>query len=107
MESKRYWYRAEMTSGPETFYIFGATTRPEQELLEALSRGEMILLEDLVYYDEEGHAKSWSEWDPHCQPRVYLNAKFLITLMPMVGDPRKMEGGLKILNMPHFMRDND
>lgn len=105
MERKRNWYRVEMTAGPETFCVFGSTHLSEQDILGALNRGEMILLEDLVYYNEEGNAKSWSEWDPHCQPRVYLNAKFMISIMPMVGDPRQMSGGMKILSMPHFMRD--
>ncbi len=107
METKRHWYRAEMTAGPETFCVFGSTRMSEKELISALNQGELVLLEDLVFYDEEGLAKSWTEWDPHCQPRVYLNAKFMVTLMPMVRDPRQMGEGLKILNMPHFMRDND
>jgi len=105
MPAQRTWYRAEMNSGPETFCVFGSSPLPELEITAILGRGEMILLEDLVYYDEEGRARSWSEWDPHCQPRVYINPKYLVTLMPMVGDPRTMSAGLKILNMPRFMRD--
>ncbi len=94
-----------MNSGTETFCVFGSSNLSESEAAAALGRREMVLLEDLVYYDEEGRARSWSEWDPHCQPRVYINPKYLVTLMPMVGDPRTMSAGLKILNMPRFMRD--
>lgn len=94
-----------MNSGTETFCVFGSSHLSESEAAASLGRGDMILLEDLVYYDEEGRARSWSEWDPHCQPRVYINPKYLVTLMPMVGDPRTMSAGLKILNMPRFMRD--
>ncbi len=96
-----------MTAGPETFCVFGCSLLDEGQIAEQLNEGKLIMLEDLLYYDEEGKAKPWSEWDPHCEPRIYLNSKFLITLMPMVGDPRHMGGGQKILNMPHFMRDND
>jgi hypothetical protein len=107
MAGQRCWYRVEMTSGPETFCVFGSSVVPEKDMVEALNGGGLVLLEDLVYYDEEGKARSWSEWDPHCQPRVYLNSKYMVSLMPMVGDPRTMSGGLKILSMPHFMRDQD
>ncbi len=102
---QRTWYRAEMTAGPETFCVFGSSVQPEKDMVESLQAGVLVLLEDLVFYDEEGVARSWSEWDPHCQPRMYLNPKFLISLMPMVGDPRNMGKGDKVLNLPHFMRD--
>lgn len=105
MPIQRHWYRAEMNVGAETFCVFGSSAFTESDLVQRLASGEMVLLEDLVYYDEEGRARSWSEWDPHCQPRVYLNARYLVSLMPMVGDPRTMAGGLKILNMPRFLRD--
>jgi hypothetical protein len=102
---QRTWYRVEMNAGPETFCVFGSSVLAEKEMCNQMNAGNIVLLEDLVYYDEEGIAKSWSDWDPHCQPRIYLNPKFLVSIMPMIGDPRTMEAGTKILNMPHFMRD--
>lgn len=104
--TKRNWYRAEMTSGAENFYLWGASELGEQELLTKLATGEFVTLEDLIYFDEEGAPRSWNEWDPQCQPRVFLNSKFLVSLMPLVGDPRKagtQDGGPKVLAMPRLL----
>ncbi len=101
----RSWYRVEVNAGPETFCVFGSSALSEKEFISGLNAGSMLLLEDLVYYDEEGNPRSWSDWDPHCHPRMYLHPNHVISVMPMMGDPRTMDGQVKILNLPRFMRD--
>lgn len=103
---ERRWYRIEMNSGPENFFVIGSSIMTEQEMVQALEAGRFVQLDDLIHYNEEGVAKAWSEFDPHCHPRVHLSAKAVVSITPMVGDPRKLQSGPKVLNMPRFLRDD-
>ena len=95
------WYRVEIMSGQDTYCYFGSSKLSEKELVEALSRQEFIQLGNLTYFDEQGEPKRWSEWDPHYHSRVHLNPKFVVSLIPMVDDPRQAEGtGNKVLKYP-------
>ena len=106
---QRHWYRVEMTSGIENFYMWGSSSLDEDALMAKMNDGAFVMLDDLIYFDEEGNAKGWSEGDPQCKPRVHLNSRFLISLMPLIGDPRKMaasDANPKVLSLPRVLRDD-
>lgn len=95
------WYRVEVQIGTESYFFTGSSDLSEAELLNVLSSGSFFCLNDLVYVDEQGDVHPWTEWDPECQPRIYLNGRLIISIMPLLGDPRrskKSEG--TILRLP-------
>ena len=94
------WYRVEVSAGGETHCYFGTSERTESELVEALQSKSFLLLDDLTYFDEEGTARTWTEWDPHYLPRIYLNPHNVITVMCLVDDPRKVGGDNNLLTYP-------
>ena len=103
---KRYWYRIEMLSGQETYLYFGSTNHDEHTLIQQLQAGELILLEDLVYFDDHDRIQGWSEWDPHYLATVYLNPAYVISIMPMAEDLRKKtEGDSNLLQLPQVSRE--
>ena len=100
----RHWYRVEMVSGSETYCFFGSALEDPGTLLQKIQGHEFVLLEDLIFYDEDDEIKSWSEWDPTYLSKVFLNPQYIINVMPMAGDPRHEEGaGSKVLQMPKGM----
>lgn len=96
-----HWYRVEVAAGSETHSYFGRSALAEDEFMRRLQDGDYVALEELRYYDEEGHAQPWTEWDPSYLPRVYLNSRFVISVLPLNGDPRhrRREGSI-VLNYP-------
>ena len=102
-EKKIRWYRVELLNGDETYCFFGSSLLTEEEFVGKLSRQEYVMLENLVYFDEEQEPKSWAEWDPMLQPRVHLNPRFVVSLLPLTGDPRHQPGSdNKILSLPNL-----
>jgi hypothetical protein len=103
MKELRYWYRIEMLSGDHTYCFFGSCLQDESALMTALAQGEWVLAEDLVYFDEQDRAQGWSEWDPNYFARIHLNPSYVISVMPMLDDPRKkMEGINEMLTLPRI-----
>ena len=86
---KTYWYRIEVVVSPETYCYFGCSALKESEILEALSTGRFVTLDELTYYDDAGNDHSWSEWDTNCVARIHLNPKFVVSLIPLVDHPRR------------------
>ena len=100
------WYRVEMINGDETYCYFGSSPLNESEFIKRLQGTDYIELGSLVFFDEEAEAKSWSEWDPNYLPRVYLNPKYVISVIPLMDDPRKaLDEESKILNLPGHRSD--
>ena len=95
------WYRVEVMNGYETYCFFGSSTLGEETFIQKLSNQEYVLLENLFFFDDNQEPKSWAEWDPMLQPRVYLNPQYVVSVLPLTGDPR-IEPGIesKILNLP-------
>ncbi len=87
-----FWYRVEILAGAETHCYFGTTQLGEAELLAQLGQGRYVVLEDLTYYDEEGAARPWTEWDPNYIPRIHLNPRYVVSIIPLANDPRKRTG---------------
>lgn len=90
-----------MLSGQDTYCYFGSSRMSEKEVIEAIGRKEFIQISNLTYFDEEGNPKRWAEWDPQYHSRAHLNPEFIISIIPMVEDPRQGEGtGNKVLKYP-------
>jgi hypothetical protein len=97
----KHWYRVEMMTVGETYSYIGSSPMTEPELTERLSRNAFVELDDLTYFDEEGKPRRWSEWDRHCTPRIHLNPRYVLSVLPLVDDPRKKPGdGSKVLKYP-------
>ncbi|MEM7391513.1 MAG: hypothetical protein AAF492_04120 [Verrucomicrobiota bacterium] len=100
-EKVPFWYRVELMNGDETYCFFGSSTLTEDQFVKKLSSLEYVMLENLVYFNEDQEPRSWAEWDPMLQPRVHLNPKYVVSLLPLNGDPRKQPGTEnKILSLP-------
>ena len=88
-------------NGDETYCFFGSSRCSEDDFIRSLNHSSFIQLNDIIYFDENGTAKSWAEWDPNCVPRSYLNPAYIVSVMPLIDDPRlKKHAGNKILNLP-------
>jgi len=99
-----HWYRVEIQAGMETYCYFGQTALTEQEMVEALNRDEFVQLNDITYFDDGGEPRRWTDWDPHFQPRILLNPKFVVSILPLVDDPKKPSDGgegSKLLQYPN------
>ena len=95
--SKQYWYQVTISyPTSEGKYTFaGISSLGEDALLSVLTKGEFIKLDECLYRDKSGNYKSWSEWDPMAVPRFYINSKYILTVQPLVGDPRKIDTDAK------------
>ena len=104
----KHWYRVEVAAGGETHCYFGTSPRVESELVKAIEAREFVLLDNLTYFDEDGQARTWTEWDPHYLPRIYLNPRHVVSVMCLVDDPRKRDvDGNKVLKYPGSAKDKD
>jgi len=92
-KASNHWYQVTIslptTEGKYTFV--GMSLLTEDELVKSLAKAdEFIKLDDCLYYDKKGGYKSWSEWDPIAEPRLYINPKHIVVLQPLAGDPRRL-----------------
>lgn len=96
-----YWYRVELLQGTEPYCYFGRCEDSESEVLKNVEAGAYLKLEDLVYFDEDHAPRSWTDWDANFLPRILIHPRYIISIMPMGGDPRlTSSNGKKILNLP-------
>ena len=84
-----FWYRVKILEGQGTYDYQGSSEYNEKEFIEQLNRENFIMLDNLVYMDQTRKVKSFTEWDPSVKPRVYLNPKYILAVVPLTGDPRK------------------
>ena len=63
MTTPAYWYRIEMMNGDETYCFFGSSPLSETEFVSRLSKNEYVLLENLIFFDEDQDAKSCRSYD--------------------------------------------
>jgi hypothetical protein len=88
---KQFWYQVTVAlPNSEGKYTFvGSSSLAEDKIVKALAKAEeFIKLDDVLYADKKGKYKSWHEWDPTTEPRLYLNPKNVLVVQPLVGDPR-------------------
>lgn len=88
--SVTHWYQVTISQQGYNYQMTCTSTLAEADFIATLSKGDgFIVLDNLLYRDNTGKYKSWSEWDPTMQPRIYVRASAIVTLQPLVGDPRK------------------
>ena len=98
---KKHWYRVEMMTAGETYSYIGSSRLPESEVVKLLGQGHFVELDDLTYFDEEVKPRRWTEWDRHCVSRIHLNPRYVLSVLPLVDDPRQKPGdGSKVLKYP-------
>ena len=87
-KTERHWYMMQIQTGSTTYQCFGSSLLDEKEMTKQLNGTEYVVLDDLVYRDNEGKIKSWQEWDPLMGARVYMNPKYIILFQPLPNEPR-------------------
>lgn len=85
-----FWYAVTIQEGPNVRHFFGTSPLREEEFGEQLAGTAFVRLDNVLYRDNVGY-KDWKEWDPIVEPRVYLNPKFILAVMPISRDPREPE----------------
>ena len=102
------WFRIEVSAGGETHCYFGTSSQVETDFVKAIEANEYVLLEELTYFDEDGKARGWTEWDPHYLPKIYLNPSHVVSVMCLVDDPRKRDrDGNKVLKYPSTIKGKE
>lgn len=84
----RYWYQVYMEYGSSGTSYAGYSVLTEREFIKLLQGTEPILLSGLVGMDTMGRFKSLSEDAAFLTDTVYINPKYIVSVMPLKGDPR-------------------
>jgi len=86
--SEKFWFKVETNKDEDgTYHYHGSSSLSLEQLVNALQKYEFIRLDDLLYM-ERGTYKEWAEWDKALEPTVFINPKYVISVMPYKGDPR-------------------
>ena len=91
--ARQFWYEVTIAlPNSEGKYSFvGRSSLSKEEIVKSLAKAEeFIKLDDCVYKDKKGKYRTWHEWDPTMEPRLYVNPKHIIVVHPLVGDPREV-----------------
>jgi len=88
-----FWYRVETLCGEEPNFYFGSHEEDPDALLKILTNGNPFRLRDTFYYDENNGPRSWRDWDPNYDGSVIINPRHVVSIMPMLNDPRKRGSG--------------
>jgi hypothetical protein len=83
----KHFYRVDYDDGNRKGSVCGSTELDPTAFIAEISSAAFIRLDDLVYRDNQQRVRSWTEWDPHTQPTIFINCKFIHTVMPLSGDP--------------------
>jgi len=83
------WYDVIVEEGQSSRHFVGSTTLGEDEFIRSCTGTALVRLDDLIYKDNVGKYKLWTEWDPLFQDRVYMNPKYIIAVNPLMHDPRE------------------
>ncbi len=82
------WFKIEAKKGEEGSYTWvGSSEATLEQLADRASRGDYIVLTDLLYMDR-GDVKAWSDWDKSLVPTVAINPTTVFSMMQFNGDPR-------------------
>ena len=83
------WYKVKALEGEVTYTYTGSSSPSEKKFLDNLKDETFVTLDNLIYTDEAGNVKSFSDWDPTIKPRAHLNTEYIIAVVLLAGDPRK------------------
>ncbi len=82
-----HWYKVDFLDGEKYRAVVGTSPLSAAELIEQLQEGEFLLLSDLKYRDNQGQLQPYSKWDPLLPPTMFINPKYILTVMPYDSDP--------------------
>lgn len=87
---KKYWYVIRVTGEKGGYPYYGSSKLTEEEIKQQLSSNKPIVLNDLFFLEKEKDIKTWEEWIPIFENRIYINPQFIISIMPLKDDPKKV-----------------
>ena len=83
-----FWYKIEISNSDKEGYTYvGASNETLDGLAAKAGRGEFVNLTELLYRDR-GEIKEWEHWDKSILPGVYINPRYIHSIMQFKGDPR-------------------
>jgi hypothetical protein len=83
-----HWYRVDVLEGQKTRAIIGTSELEPSRLVAKLSGDDYLVLNDLSYRDNKNCIVPFSEWDPRLGSIIYINPRQVVSVVPLVGDPR-------------------
>ncbi len=84
-----YWYRIKTKDEEGKGYTYvGSSTDTPDVLAKKAENGTYLKLENLLYCDEEGKIREWTQWDDSIVPVVFINPDSILSFMQFKGDPR-------------------
>ena len=83
-----FWYTITFQTGTGTYDYHGTSDLNESDLIKKIQTDSFVLVKNLVYFDNQQKAKSWSEWAPQQKPQIYLKSSNILAIHPLTGDPR-------------------
>jgi hypothetical protein len=87
----KHWYRVDVLEGDKARAMVGTSERNPSELVEKLKGDDYLMLSDLSYRDNQNRIVPFSEWDPRLGSVVYINPRYVISIMPFARDPRSAQ----------------
>jgi hypothetical protein len=89
----RHWFRVTVDQDGETVDYHGTSSLDESGFAEQVAKQPFVVLDDLVFYDDNGEVKPWSDNDPDVEPRVHIRCERIVSFMALKRDPRLDENG--------------
>jgi hypothetical protein len=88
------WYRINaMKEGKDHSYYpyYGSSADSLAELIQKATRGEYVILTNMVYHDRsgEGQFRPWTDWNNREGNTIAINPAYISSIHPLIGDPRK------------------
>jgi hypothetical protein len=81
------WFKVKIQEGHSEYTYVGSSTLSSEEIVEHVTQGKFIRLDNLVYMDR-GEVKDWATWDNREIPTIHINPKVIIAIQPFKADPR-------------------
>jgi hypothetical protein len=75
-----------------------------------MQEGRFVLLESLLYFDDQDRPRPWKEWNPNCLSRAYINPSQIMYVLPLIADPRGVEhtsSSKGVLQLPRSRQPQD
>ena len=89
---KQYWYRISIDQADGEYSYCGTSELTEKELVEKLKTEDYLFLDNLIWRNNQGHVKSWTDWLPNVCPRIYINPKRIISVQVLKEAPKETNG---------------
>ena len=103
--TSRYWYSISYREAGYRAAAYGTSLLSESELIAELEAGKYLFLDNLIYW-EYGKAKSMKEWSKTDYDRIYINPTMVVSVTPLVDDPRKIIRSVDDLPPPRGLKSH-